>query len=188
MVGTPVATARRGRLALGGALLLGVAVAVVLGVYSRVHEPSRRALFLLGFSGILQMKTWLATLALLFVLVQLVTALWLWGRLPRVGPAPPRLARVHRWSGSIAFVISVPVVLHCAWSIGFGQHGTRLILHSVLGCAFYGAYASKMLGVRLRGLPGWALPVLGGATFTLYVLTWATSALWFLTLSDDPLF
>ena len=35
-------------------------------------------------------------------------------------------------------------------------------MHGLAGCLFYGAYAAKMLGLRVRGLPGWALPVLGG--------------------------
>ena len=44
-----------------------------------------------------------------------------------------------------------------------------------------------MLGLRLRGLPGWALPVLGGAVLTTLVLVWLTSALWFFTRSGIPL-
>ena len=44
-----------------------------------------------------------------------------------------------------------------------------------------------MLGLRLRGTPGWLLPVLGGLTFTVFVLVWLTSALWFFTRSGLPL-
>ena len=71
-------------------------------VYGRVHEPAGRPLFTLGFSGMLQMKVWLSTAALLFILVQLVTALWMWGRLPGAGSAPdwvrarPPVERVDR--------------------------------------------------------------------------------------------
>jgi hypothetical protein len=36
-----------------------------------------------------------------------------------------------------------------------------------------------MLGLRRPGLPGWALPVLGGLLFTVLVGLWWTSALWF---------
>src|SRR3954463_9783130 len=56
-----------------GALLVGAAVAVLLGVYARVHQASYRPLFLLGFSGMLQLKTWLATLSLALVFVQVLT-------------------------------------------------------------------------------------------------------------------
>ena len=95
---------------------------------------------------------------------------------------------MHRWSGSIAFVLSLPVALQCVWALGFETTTPRVILHGVFGCLFYGAYAAKMLGLRLHGLPAWALPVLGGTVFTLFVLVWGTSALWFFTSSDDPLF
>jgi uncharacterized protein DUF6529 len=33
--------------------------------------------------------------------------------------------------------------------------------------------------VRTRRLPRWALPLMGGALFTVLVVVWATSALWF---------
>jgi hypothetical protein len=174
-------TASRGRLAFAGVVLVGVAVAAVLGIYARLHHPAHKTLFTLGLPGMVELKTWLATVAVMFVVLQLITALWMWGRLPGAPAAPGWVSQAHRWSGTIAFIVSLPVVLHCVWSIGFGQHGARLIIHSVLGCVFYGAYAAKMLGLRLRGLPGWALPVIGGTVFTAYVLTWVTSALWYFT-------
>jgi hypothetical protein len=36
-----------------------------------------------------------------------------------------------------------------------------------------------MLGLRVRGLPGWTLPVLGGLVFAAFVALWLTSALWY---------
>ncbi|HLM04714.1 MAG TPA: DUF6529 family protein [Blastococcus sp.] len=176
------------RLTLAGALLAGVAVAGALGVYARVHDPAQRPLFLVGFSGMLQLKTWLATAALLLVAVQLVSALWMWGRLPGAGAAPGWLPALHRWSGSVAFVVTLPVALHCVWALGFVTTTPRVLLHGLAGCAFYGAYAAKMFGLRLRGLPGWALPVLGGTVLALFVLVWTTSALWFFSRSGVPLF
>lgn len=187
MVGTAATDVRRGRLALAATLLLGVALAIALGVYARVHEPSLRPLFLVGFSGMLQLKTWLATAALTLVLAQVISALWMWGRLPGAAAAPAWIAPVHRWSGSVAFVITVPVALHCVWSLGFVTSTPRVLIHSTIGCAFYGAYAAKMLGLRLRGVPGWAIPVLGGSVFALFVVIWLTSALWFFTRSGVPL-
>jgi hypothetical protein len=62
-----------------------------------------------------------------------------------------------------------------------------VLVHSLVGCLFYGAYAAKMLGLRLRGLPGWALPVLGGLVLALLALIWLTSALWFFSRSGLPL-
>jgi hypothetical protein len=177
----------RGRLAVAGVLLLGAAVAVSIGVYARVHHPALRPLFLLGFSGMLQMKTWLATAVLALVVVQLVSALWMWGRLPGVHRTPSWVSILHRWSGTAAFIVSLPVALHCIWSLGFQTTSTRVLLHSVFGCAFYGAYAAKMLGLRLRDTPPWLIPVLGALTLTLVVAVWLTSALWFFSRSGLPL-
>lgn len=50
--------------------------------------------------------------------------------------------------------------------------------HSVAGVAFYGAFASKMLTLRLKRTPGWLLPILGGLVFTSFVLAWTLASLW----------
>ena len=187
MVAKPAVAPPRSRTALALVLLAGAAVAVAVGSYARVHRPAARPLFLLGFSGMLQLKSWLATAALVLVVVQVVTALWMWGRLPGVGAAPPRLGLAHRWSGSVAFSLSLPVALHCVWSLGFVTTTPRVLAHGLAGCAFYGGYAAKMLGIRLRGLPRWSVPVLGGSVFTLFLLVWTTSAVWFFSRSGVPL-
>jgi hypothetical protein len=187
MVAKPAVAPQRSTPALALALLAGAAVAVAIGVYARVHRPAARPLFLLGFSGMLQLKAWLATIALMLVLVQILTALWMWGRLPGAGRPPDWLPSAHRWSGSIAFTLSLPVAVHCVWSLGFVTTTPRVLAHGLLGCAFYGAYTAKMLGLRLRGLPRWAIPVLGGSVFALFLLVWTTSAVWFFTRSGVPL-
>src|SRR5882724_10196967 len=74
--------------AIAAVLLLGAAVAVALGSYAKLHTPAGRPIVTFGFSGVLQMKAWLATAALAFVVVQLLSALWMWGRLPGAGSAP----------------------------------------------------------------------------------------------------
>jgi hypothetical protein len=168
-------------------LLVGACVAVALGVYSRTHTPAGRPLFMLGFSGMLQMKAWLSTLVFALIVVQLATALWMWGKVRIGGRVPSWATPVHRWSGTTAFVVSLPVAFHCMWSLGFGTGSTRVLVHCIVGCAFYGAYASKMLALRVRGLPGWSLPVLGGTVLTSVVLLWFTAALWFFTRSGLPL-
>jgi hypothetical protein len=94
---------------------------------------------------------------------------------------------VHRYSGAVAFVLTVPAGLHCLWALGLGAGSHRVLTHSAVGCVFYGAYAAKMLGLRLPGLPGWGLPVLGGTVLASLALVWATSALWFFTRSGLPL-
>jgi hypothetical protein len=180
MVARPPVAPSRSRPALAAVLLGGAAVTLTIALYARLHSPALRPLFLAGFSGMLQMKTWFATAALVLVAVQLGSALWMWGRLPGAGRAP-------RWSGAVAFAVSLPVALHCVWSLGLVTTSPRVVAHGVAGCAFYGGYAAKMLGLRLRGLPAWTVPVLGGAVVALFLLVWATSALWFLTRSGVPL-
>ncbi len=166
------------------AAALGAAVAVALGVYGRVHDPSQQLVFTLIFSSTIAMKVWLATVALAFAVVQLLTAAWIYGRLP--WRAPPWLGIAHRVSGRTAFIISLPVAYHCLWSLGFQDTTTRVLAHSLLGCAFYGAFAAKVTIVRSRGLPGWALPVAGGLVFAVFVALWCTSALWFIDHQGMP--
>ena len=59
-------------------------------------------------------------------------------------------------------------------------------MHSLFGCAFYGAFAAKMLVVRSRTLPGWLLPGVGALTFTVLVVIWLTSSFWFFTSVEFP--
>jgi hypothetical protein len=182
-------TQTRTRLAGGAATLLGAGalLSVALGVYGSAHTPAARPLETFGFSGMLQMKAWLTTAAAVLVLVQLASALWMWGRLPGAGTAPAWASVLHRWSGTTAFVLTLPVAFHCLWALGFGTGSTRVLVHGIAGCVLYGAYAAKMLGLRARGLPGWYLPVLGGVVLGSIVLLWLTAALWFFTRSGLPL-
>jgi hypothetical protein len=168
-------------------LLAGAAVAVGLGVYARAHSPAGRPLFTFGFSGMLQMKVWLTTAAAALILVQLATALWMWRRLPGAGRSPSWVAPVHRWSGAVAFVLTLAPAFHCLWALGFGTGSTRVIAHGIAGCAFYGAYASKMIGLRVRGLPSRTIPVLGAFVLACFAVIWLSASLWFFTRSGLPL-
>jgi hypothetical protein len=163
---------------------VGAAIAVALGVYGRVHTPSQQLVFTLGLSSTIAMKVWLSTVVLAFAIAQVVMALWVYGRLP--WQAPAWLGTAHRLSGRAAFLISLPVAYHCLWSLGFQTTNARVLVHSVLGCAFYGAFATKVTIVRSKSLPGWALPVAGGLTFGVLVLVWCFSALWFVRHQGFP--
>ena len=164
----------------------GVAVAAVLAAYARAHPGDGQPLFTLGFSGMLPMKAWLTTAATVLVLVQVTTALWMYGRLGR-SAAPAWAAPVHRWSGAIAFVVTLPVLFHCVWSLGFASGDARTLLHSVAGCALYGAFAAKMLALRLRGLPGWLVPALGSLVVLSLLTLFFGAALWYFTRDGVPL-
>jgi hypothetical protein len=163
---------------------LGAAVAISLGVYGRVHDPSQQLVFTLFFSSTISMKVWIASLALALACVQLASALWIYGRLG--GDAPPWAGTAHRISGRLAFIATLPVAYHCLWSFGFQDTNTRVLVHSLLGCAFYGAFAAKVTIVNSKGLPGVALPVAGGVTFAVLMGVWLTSALWFIDNSGWP--
>jgi hypothetical protein len=161
-----------------GIIGAGAAVSVALGVYGHVHDPSQKLVFTLVFSSTIAMKVWLASIALAFGIVQVTSALWVYGKLPWT--APPWAGYVHRISGRLAFIISLPVAYHCLWSLGFQDTTGRVLAHSLLGCAFYGAFAAKVLIVRSRRLPGIALPIAGGLVFAILVAVWFTSAFWFI--------
>ena len=171
-----------GLAAVGG---LGIAVAAALAGYAHASPGDGATITTLGFSALLPMKAWLTSAATALVIVQLLTACSMWGRLGRL--QPDWAAPLHRWSGTLAFVITMPVVFHCVWSLGFATDSARTLIHSTAGCLFYGVFAAKMLSLRLRGLPGWTLPVLGGLLAALLVVLWFTASLWYFTQSGRPL-
>ena len=160
---------------------IGTLVAVGLGVYGRVHDASPYAFDVAGFSSGLAAKAWLATIAFVLALVQLVSALIMYGRINIV--APPWIGTLHRWSGRVAVLVTVPVAVHCLYALGFETDVTRGLVHSLAGCFFYGAFVAKMLVLQRHEAPGWALPVLGGAVFTGLTVLWLTAAGWFFATS-----
>jgi hypothetical protein len=174
-----------------GAALLGAGVSILLGVYGREHDPTGQALFTLWFSATLNMKAWLATVVVAFAFVQMGLAMWMYGKFGhRVPAAPSWVGPTHRLVGTLAFLVSLPIAYHCLWSLGFETDAdhTRQFVHSILGCAFYGAFTVKVLCVRATRLPDWVLPLVGGAVFTILVGLWLTSSLWFFDTVGFPKF
>ncbi|GAA0369942.1 DUF6529 family protein [Micromonospora gifhornensis] len=160
-------------------LLVGAGVAVALGVYGRNHTPTGIAVNVAGFSSPLTVKVWLGTGAAFFAVIQLLSALSMWGRLG--GFSPSWAGAAHRWSGRVAFLLTVPVAVHCLYALGFDGYDTRTLLHSLLGCFFFGAFATKMLTLPKRGLAGWVLPVVGGVVFVALIGIFLTSSVWYFT-------
>jgi Family of unknown function (DUF6529) len=133
------------------------------------------------FSAPILAKVWLATFAAVLVLVQLSTAARMWGRLRGVVRLSDATAKqVHRWSGRLAILFTLPVVFHCTTILGFQTTSLRVAVHSIAGSFIYGVFAVKMLVIRDRRHPAWALPVLGGTVAALLVLLWLTSSVWYL--------
>jgi hypothetical protein len=158
------------------AFALGAAVAVLLGVNDRHHPGSAKPVHL-GFDSILQMKTWLALVVLVLVLGQLLGGLWMYGKL---GAAAPRwVGPAHRASGVLAVLVSLPVAYDCLLAFGVESSEPRVLVHSLVGCAVYGALVVKVFAVRSHTSPGWFLPVAGGLLFALFVAVVLTSAVWY---------
>jgi len=171
------------RLLAAGAV--GALVAVSLGVYGNVHDPANDLAITLGFKDTITMKVWLASASALLAIFQILSALWMYGRLP-LGDAPGWIGGAHRISGRFAFLFSLPVAYHCLYQLAFQDTTTRVLAHSLLGCLFYGAFATKVMIVRAHGLPGIALPLAGGLLFTVLIGVWLTSGLWFISENGWP--
>ncbi len=179
----PTAVVKRPAFLLGP-LAAGAVVAVALGVYGKVHKGTGRALFPTPFPSFYAMKVWLTAVAVVFALVQLGTALWMYGKLGR--RAPSWAGTLHRTTGIIAFLLTLPVAAHCLVSIGFMTTNARVIAHSLLGCLFYGAFVAKVLTLHAKRVPGWALPWVAGLLFTVLVAVGLTSAGWYLATIGVP--
>jgi hypothetical protein len=162
------------------ALLTGAVVFGAIALFAANHKPDYTfSMFGIGGTSALSTKSKIATGVFGLALLQLLGALWIYGRLPGLRAAPRPVGRLHRASGLVLFLATVPVAVHCVWAYGFQTSPTRVFVHSLAGCVFYGAFAAKVVVVRSRRLPGWALPVAGGLLFTVVVVIWYSSALWF---------
>jgi hypothetical protein len=161
----------------------GGGVAIALGVYGRVHAPTGGRIFNFGVGvpSLRALKSGLSTIAVALIVVQIGSALAMFGRLPFLRTTPRWLAPLHRWSGTVAFVVSLPVAYHCLWALGLRSSETRPLLHGLFGCAFYGAMTTKLLALRSERLPRWAVPVIGSLLVVTLTAAWLTSVLWFYT-------
>ena len=142
------------------------------------------------FSSTIAFKSWFATAAVTLALVQVLTASRMWGKLQRAIPISfPVAKRIHRWSGRLAILCTLPVFFHCVFILGFQTPNARVAIHSVVGTFIYGVFAAKMLVIRENKMvvirekryPHWVLPVAGGAMATMLLVLWVTSSLWFFT-------
>jgi uncharacterized protein DUF6529 len=133
------------------------------------------------FSSTIAAKAWLATAAVLLALVQVTTAARIYGKLSFLPERGRAVARVHRWSGRIAFLCTLPVFFHCVTILGFQTPDTRVATHSLVGTFVYGVFVAKVLIVRDHSLPRWALPTAGLTLASVLVVLWVTSSLWYFT-------
>lgn len=161
------------------------AVALTTGLLARGHQE-HQGNFALFFSSQFHLMTWLSTVAVGLACCQLLTAAWIFRKLP--WPPPPRIREIHRWTGRLAILFVLPVLYWCIFQLGFQTFNSRVLAHSVLGTLFVGAVAGKITIVRLRRFPAWAYLLAGLLVFATLVGAWGTSALWFVRQAGNSLF
>ena len=174
------------------AFTVGAVVALLVGVFGRVHEPTLDGTTTLGLTTVLAMKTTVSLVIAALVVFQLISALWIFGKIG--SGAPSWVGKLHRASGAVALLLSLFVAYHCLWSLGLevgtlpdGEPvSTRTFVHGLIGCAVVGAIVVKIVAVRSRRAPGWFLPVAGGLLFSLLVLAILTSAVWYIGTQGWP--
>lgn len=168
------------------AFAAGAVIALLVGVFGKVHDPSIDGTTTLGFDTVIDMKVVLSTVIGVLAVLQVIGALVLYGKLGL--SAPSWLGTAHRISGVVALALSVFVAYHCLWALGL-ESGTlesgekvpmRTVVHGVLGCGVVGAIVVKVVAVRSRRAPGWFLPIAGGLLFSLLVVVVLTSAVWYI--------
>jgi hypothetical protein len=177
------------------AFAVGAVVALLLGVFGKVHDPTIDGTTTLGFDTVLAMKVVLSVAIGVLAVGQVVGALWIYGKLGI--RAPSWIGTAHRLSGAVALLLSVFVGYHCIWALGL-QSGTvhhgddsftvgaRTVIHGVLGCVVFGAVVVKVVAVRSRRAPGWFLPIAGGLLFATLIVVVLTSAGWYLNEKGWP--
>ena len=175
------------------ALAAGAIVALLVGVFGKVHDPTLEPTTTLGFETALDMKVVLSTVVGVLAVLQVIGALWIYGKLGIRSPS--WLGTAHRVSGVVTLALALFVAYHCLWVLGL-QTGemaggtpvpTRVVVHGVVGCALIGALVVKVVAVRSKRAPGWFLPVAGGLLFTLLAVVVLTSAVWYLREVGWPL-
>ncbi len=177
------------------AFAAGAVVALLLGVFGKVHDPTTDGTTTFGFDTVLALKVVLSVAIGVLALGQLAGALWIYGKLGI--RAPSWVGTAHRVSGAVALLLSVFVGYHCLWALGL-QTGTvhhgddsftvgaRTVVHGVLGCVVFGAVVVKVVAVRSRRAPGWFLPIAGGLLFATLIVVVLTSAGWYLNEKGWP--
>jgi hypothetical protein len=170
----------------------GAVVAVLIGVFGKVHDPSLAHTTTFGFQTVIAMKVVVATVVGVLAVLQLVGALLIYGKLGI--SAPSWVGTAHRISGTVALLLTVFVAYNCLFALGLesgtlkdGEKvSTRTVVHGVLGCLVFGAVVVKVVAVRSKRAPGWFLPVAGGLLFALLIAAVLTSAVWYLGAKGWP--
>ena len=89
--------------------------------------------------------------------------------------------RIHRWSGRLAVLATIPVAFHCIFILGFQTTDARVFAHFAARLVRLRRPGSQAL-VRPRPRPSaLACPACRGTLFTILAALWSTSSLWYFT-------
>lgn len=129
-------------------MLVGATVGAGLAIYATVHEPTGRGLVFVESASVDTAKIVLSALAVALMLAQVAC-----GALAARQPdgAARQLGDLQRVFAAGGFALSLPVVFHCVWALGWPDDGVRSTAHAALGCVAYGSYLVHALGVRSLG-------------------------------------
>ena len=126
-------------------LVAGAAVAVALGVYSVLHQPTGRDFVLYGFESAASWKNALTLVVALLLVAQAALSFKLAGLFGLRATTRPWLSELRRLLATLAVGFSLPVAFHCVWVLGFGSDSLALsTLHSILGCVAYGCVVAAL--------------------------------------------
>lgn len=119
-----------------------------LAAYASIHEPTQRGLLFVASDSVVDTKIVLSSLAVALFLAQ-VGCGWMAARQPAATGA--QLSEIQRIFAAGGFALSLPVVFHCVWALGWPSEGVGAWTHAILGCVAYGSYLVHAFGVRALG-------------------------------------
>ena len=80
-------------------------------------------------------------------------------------------------------LVTVPVAVHCLYALGFETGEPRVLVHSLLGCFFYGAFVAKMLVLQRPGARAGRCRCSAAPSSAALTVLWLTAAVWFFATS-----
>ena len=159
-------------------------VALTVGLLARERWIPSKGYFQLFFSDTLHLKAWFASAA---VLLRSDAALHRRVDLPQAALASSRLDSGASTAGRAGWPSRSRSRSPTTASSSSASRMRRVVSSRTrcVGCAVYGAFAAKVLIVRLHRFPVWVLPTAGGLLFSVLVAVWYTSAVWFFDLARN---
>ena len=128
--------------------------------------------------NVTEVKVVLATIVAALAVYQVLMMAVGWGKVKVPFLSSRAASFSHRAVGDSVVLITLLVAFMCIAYFGFedGDEETRTMIHAVAGTLLVVILAIKVSVVRWWEKAGRFLPALGLIVFTLYMVTWASSA------------